>query len=94
MEIAFILLLIGVPLWLNISATNAVICDEGSDRRQKIAQLLFVWLIPLVGAVIALAIHRPNEMPSGKYREPPDPGDDFGLSGRGAKGLSRALDDE
>jgi hypothetical protein len=93
-EIAFIFLLISIPLWLNVLATKAVIRDEGSERKQKIAQLLFVWLIPLIGAVIALAVHRPNETPSRKYREPLDPGDDFGFSGRAANGLSRAIDDD
>ena len=94
MEVVLVLVVISIPLWLNVIATRAVVRDEGSERQQKIAQLLFVWLIPLIGAVITLAVHRPNEMPSRKYSEPLDAGDDFGFSGRGAKGLSRALDDD
>ena len=94
MEAAVILGVISIPLWLNAWAAKAVICDNGSEKRQKITQLLFVWLIPLVSAVIALAIHHPDEARQKKHREPPDPGDDFGLSGRETRGLQGALDDD
>jgi len=44
-----------------------------------------VWLIPIIGAVLVFAVHRPTEAPSRKYRETPDPGDDSAFSGRGAR---------
>ena len=93
MEIALVLVAVAaVPLWLNIKATAAVVRDPLSERWQKAAQLSLVWLLPVLGAIVVLAVHRSSEAPSRKYREPPDPGDDFALSGRAAKGISEAVD--
>lgn len=92
MEVAFALVAIAIPLWLNVRATRLVVHDALSEQGQKVAQLLFVWLVPVVGAVVVLAVHRPTEPPSRRYREPPDPGDDFALSGRPVKNLREVLD--
>src|SRR5688572_692427 len=94
MEVALALALaaIAIPLWLNVKATRLVVRDVLSGRRQKVAQLLLVWLVPVVGAVVVLAVHRSPEPPSRQYREPVDPGDDFALSGRSVKKIREVLD--
>lgn len=92
MEIAFALIAIAIPLWLNVRATRLVFRDDLSEQRQKVAQLLFVWLVPVVGAVVVLGVHRAAEPPSGRYREPLDPGDDFAFSARSVKKLREVLD--
>lgn len=92
MDIALVLLVAAIPLWLNVKATAAVVRDALSERPQKAAQLLFVWLVPLIGAIVVLGVHRPREAPTRQYREGLDPGDDFALSGRGTKGRSDDAD--
>ena len=60
-------------LWLNIKATKAALRDDLSDRNQRLMQLALVWLLPVIGAVIALAINRRAEKASRKYRDAPEP---------------------
>ena len=79
-----------IPLLLNAIATWIIVRDVLSDRRQKIAQLLLVWLVPLIGAIIVLAVHRRTE--PRPYREATEPGDDFAYSGRMTKGIKDILD--
>lgn len=61
-----------IPLWLNVAATLAIKRDSLSEHSQKIAQLLLVWLLPLIGAIVVLAVHRPKQKPSGRYPEEGD----------------------
>lgn len=67
MELFLALVALSIPLWLNVKATLAVRRDSLSDSSQKVIQLLLVWLIPLIGAVVVLAVHRPKENHSGRY---------------------------
>jgi hypothetical protein len=84
MELAIVAFLV-VPLVVaNLLATRLVLRDELISRSQRFVQVLMVWLIPIIGAVLVFAVHRRPEAPSRKYRETPDPGDDFAFSGRGA----------
>jgi hypothetical protein len=92
MELATALAVLSVLLWLNIKATRLVLRDSLSERMQRIAQVLLVWLVPLVGALIVLAVHRRTEPPSQKYREALEPGDDYAYSGRALKATREALD--
>lgn len=92
MEIVLALAALAIILGLNVKATISILRDTFSERTQKIAQLLIVWLVPIVGAIVVLAIHRPTEAPSRKYREAPDTGEDFALSGRHAKNVGEAID--
>jgi hypothetical protein len=69
-------LVLAAPLALNAWDTRAVVRSEGSERSEKIAPLLFVWLLPAIGAVIALGVHRGHEAPSRKYGERLAVGDD------------------
>ena len=79
-----------IPLLLNAIATWIIVRDVLSDRRQKIAQLLLVWIIPFIGAITVLAVHRRTE--PRPYREAAEPGDDFAYSGRMTKGIKDILD--
>jgi hypothetical protein len=58
-----------VVLWLNIRATVAIRADDLSERAQRWLQLLIVWILPLVGALVVLAVHRKDEKPSRQYRK-------------------------
>ena len=92
MELGLAFIAIALPLALNLWATRLVARDDLCERRQKIAQLALVWLIPLVGAAVVLAVHRRAEPPSRRYREPPDPGDDYAMSARAREKLKDVLD--
>lgn len=79
LELIFIVLLLLLPL--NAWATRAVIRDALLSQGQRTAQIVFVWLVPLIGALLTLYLKRAELEPSsGRYREEPDPGDDFGHS--------------
>ncbi|MES2933061.1 MAG: hypothetical protein V4805_06180 [Pseudomonadota bacterium] len=73
----FLLVSIALLLGLNIKATLAILHDDFPEPMQRNLQLLLVWLLPLMGALLLLAIHRKSERPSRKYREYPDPPDGF-----------------
>lgn len=94
MELAAALTLLVALLALDVVATWKLVRDDLSSRRQKLAQLLLVWGVPLIGALVVLAVHRRAEPPSRQYREALDPGDDFGASARQVRALRKALDDE
>ncbi len=85
MEYAFVALLLVPLIAANGMATRLVLRDDVISRQQKIAQMLLVWLLPVIGAVLVFAVHRRPEEPSRKYRQAPDPGEDFGLSARGSR---------
>lgn len=94
MDIALLSFIAIMLLWLNIRATLAVVRDSLSEPQQRIWQLLLVWLLPLIGALVVLAVHRPDEEPSRRYREPPEVGDDFSVSARGTRGNRSDADDD
>ena len=53
-------------LWLNFLATLAVKYDHTLEPVQRIGQLIFVWLIPFLGASVVLHIvyeHSPEAIP-------------------------------
>lgn len=93
MEIALATVAIAVLLVANAFATRAVWRDKFAERHQRALQLLAVWLVPVFGAILVLALHRKAEEPSRKYRESPDPGDDFAASGKSARSIQSAVDD-
>lgn len=94
MEVALILAATAILLWLNVKATVLVVRDDLSNRSQKSMQLAFVWFLPLLGAIVVLAVHRREERSSGKYPEAPDPGDDYASSGYSHRAVKEALDDD
>jgi len=53
-------------VWLNTLASIAIRCDKDLEPFQRVAQFIFVWVVPYVGASIVLRIvyeHSPNTIP-------------------------------
>lgn len=91
MEIVVLVLLACVCL--NIWVTARIASDALSTPNQRIAQSLFVWPLPILGALLVLHIqHKELARSPGKYDELPEPGDDFGVSGREVRELKTALE--
>jgi len=61
---------------LNIYTTAQISRDELSDRRHKISQLVITWLIPIIGAILVLYLHRRERFEKREYQI--DAGDRFG----------------
>jgi hypothetical protein len=73
--------------------TYRIVHDHLSTPSQRVAQAILVWLLPALGAMIVLHMQRQNPEPStGKYREPPDPGDDFGMSARSVRNFKEVIE--
>ncbi|MBI4998933.1 MAG: hypothetical protein HZC22_18940 [Rhodocyclales bacterium] len=86
MAIALAGLLIVAIALLNAWATRAILGDHFSTAAQRAAQIAFVWLIPILGALFALHFMRKDEEPSEwRYREIPNPGDDLVSSTHGIR---------
>ncbi len=92
MEIALTAALLTILIGLNVKAAIAIWRDTFSECRQKIMQLALVWLLPLIGAIVVLAVHRPAEKPTRRYSESPDAGEDFSISGGSIKRAADAID--
>jgi hypothetical protein len=90
----FVLLIIGTYVAVSLWATSVVIRDRYSERGQQVAQLVLVWFVPAIGALIVLAMHRKPEESSGQYRNGIDAGDDFAESGKGGRQTLDALGDD
>lgn len=90
--------LIGIAGWvaLNVYASRRSIRDELASPAQRIAQLLFIWLVPILGAIVTLAVLRNSPEPSrGTYRKEPDMGDQYvtGFGRLNERGYIRSPDD-
>lgn len=92
MEIILLIAAIAIPLALNIKASRLVCRDDFSSPSQKCAQLLLVWLVPLLGAIVVLGIHRREEKSPGAYPPEKDLGDDYGTSGSGVRIVKEMID--
>ena len=92
MELVLLGVIFFALLGLNVKATLLVVRDSLSSPPQKFWQLGLVWLVPIIGAIVTLAVHRPVEEPSRQYRKPLDAGDDFPMSGRAQKNIVEAID--
>jgi hypothetical protein len=92
LETILVIAALSIPLALNLWATRLVVADDLSSGSQKYSQLALVWLLPLLGAVVVLAVHRKAEPPSRKHRTQPDLGDDFTMSGKSVNATKEALD--
>lgn len=91
---AFFAVLIAICV-LDAWVTWRVVHDDLSSSSQRVAQITLVWLLPAVGALIVLNMQRRNgERGSGRYREIPDPGDDFGYSRLSFKKGEGAVDND
>jgi len=58
---------------LNAVATARILRSDLASRRQKTWQLLFVWIVPVLGAILALAVASDDRGRSGS-RRPGEPG--------------------
>jgi hypothetical protein len=64
---------------LNVWTVRRVLRDEFLSPGQRRAQILIVWLIPFLGALLTLHMMRTKpEKFAGRYTEASDPGDDYG----------------
>lgn len=82
-----------VLVLLNAWATRAVFRDQLSSPGQRNAQVAFVWLAPVVGALLTLYLKRREpDGPVGHYREEPDPGDDFAMSGQSYRNIEETIE--
>jgi len=78
-EVLFAVLAMTVAL--NAWATLRILRDDLLEPVQKLAQCFLVWVVPVLGAFVALHLQRRDvERSSGRYTEAPDVGDDFGRS--------------
>ena len=67
---------------LNLWALWRICANDLSSRYQQWAQLAFVWLVPIVGALVTLQLKREEpERGSGTYPAELDPQNDFGPPG-------------
>lgn len=88
-----LLLILALIVSMNVAATVAACRDEYAEGRQKALQIMIVWIVPLVGALVVLAVHRKPEQPSGTYRRADDGiGDDFGSQRPFGKSIVDVLD--
>lgn len=73
-----VLVLISLALlYLNLKASSLILKDSILESKVRVFQLLFVWLIPALGASLVLAIYRPLEKSSGAYPEDIEQQDSF-----------------
>ena len=93
-EILLVAFFAAVMVGMNLKATILVWRDSLSEPVQRWMQIALVWLIPVVGALVVFAVHRPAERHPGKYTEPPDPGDDFGFPRHAGRRSGADGDDE
>ena len=52
---------IGV-IGLNLLATAAVLRDEGLSDARRMVQLVAIWIVPVLGAIVVLLLHAGNRV--------------------------------
>ena len=52
----FLLVVLAAFLWLNGAASYHLVRSPMYERQQKLWQLLIIWLVPFVGAVVVLTV--------------------------------------
>ncbi len=91
-DIVLLLILVFIAL-MNVAATVLVIRDEYCESRQKVLQIVLVWIVPILGALAVLAVHRKPEKLSGSYRREDDGiGYDFGTQRPFSKSIGDVID--
>jgi len=53
-----ILIILAVLVAFNVYASRLALRSPLNDRWQRRAQLLLIWLVPLVGSLLAVQVHR------------------------------------
>lgn len=89
---AFIWLLLACLCAFNVTISTKSIRDEYSLRREHVARLCLIWLLPVIGALLVLFMLRANpENGSGTYSAEPEMGrHDSGFGGMNARGYIRS----
>jgi hypothetical protein len=80
--------LLVIVFGMNVKATVLVVNDPITEPQQRTMQLLLVWILPILGAIVVFAVHRPAEKSSGKYKEAPELEEDIEFSRFGGRGRS------
>lgn len=93
-DIALTIAVGAIPLWLNVKASLLICRDSFSEKPQKTAQLLFVWLVPLVGAIMVLGVHRRGEKSSRVHASNECPEDDIENFHDPSQPTKEAVDDD
>lgn len=82
-------LLLLLNTWVSWRAIN----DYLATRAQRVAHILLIWGLPVLGALLVLHMQRQHpERHSGRYRDVPEPGEDFGVSGKGYRRTQQGLE--
>jgi hypothetical protein len=85
MKNIFLIFIFFVLVCANISATFIVIRNEFSGNRKIFLQIMFVWLVPVFGAMIVYALFRePKSRHRGSYREKEELGENPNVGLRNA----------
>lgn len=83
-------------LALNTHASRQSLRDKLSSAGQRMAQLFLIWLVPVLGALIVLAVSKnAPQRGQGSYPQTPDLGDQYvtGLGRLNDRGYIRSPDD-
>jgi hypothetical protein len=94
-EIILILGLLGLAT-LNVYASFHCYRDTFSERGQRWAQIVFIWVVPVVGAVLALRLSRNEpEQSTGSYRSDQNLADEYvtGFGRQNSHGYISSPDD-
>lgn len=74
----FVVIAVSVLAALNVYASRRCWRDDLSSRGQRVAQVAFVWLVPLLGAALALnLLRKAPEGGSGRYDPEKDVGAEY-----------------
>ena len=82
-----LLLLVALNSW----ATYRIVRERIPSHLQRVAQFAFVWLLPILGAVLALSLNRQSSLPSlGRYPNDPERPEDIAFTN--GPGLTHPVD--
>jgi hypothetical protein len=93
-----IILTIGLVILVALNTYASYQCyqDSMSSLSQRLAQIAFVWVVPVIGAVLAIRlIHNAPESSTGNYQSERVTGEDYvtGLGRQNAEGYISSPDD-
>ena len=87
----FVALLFAIVL-LSAWVTRRIIRDDLLSHGQRVAQVMFVWVLPILGPLLVLHLQRQHlATGAGRYSSEPDM-EDFGESGRSVRQLNKVLE--
>lgn len=68
--------LFGVLLLFNVVVTTMVLRHREFSREQKLYQFLFIWLVPILGALVCWSVHREVSQTYSRESKGSNPSDD------------------